>query len=89
MTGTLASLGLQIDEFQDLPLAGDVSLPVSVAETVPLLPAVRPHTVYLLSPLYSGEADRHNLFCLLEGMMSDMNPVGILISYPLVVSVWT
>ena len=62
--GSFQELLYIFSPLQDLPLAWDVTLPVSVAETVPLLPAIRPHTVYLLFPMYSGIP---SLFLLFPG----------------------
>lgn len=54
-------------------------LPMFVAEATAPVPAV--------SVLREGTPPP--LSYLLEGVMSDMNPLGILISYPRMVSVWT
>lgn len=49
-------------------------LPVSIAATIALLPAVRdPHYVSV-TPVYSGKAHLHPLSYFLEGLISDMNP---------------
>lgn len=73
---------------QDLHLAWAIPLSVSVAETTAPLSVVRaPHHV-AVTPVYSGKAHLHPPSYILEGIMRDMNPLGILTSYLKMVLVW-